>query len=179
MEQEQKNDADVVTLEIDTDNLNEEQARMLSAFGLEPLEFDEIGDDIVFETLDDLLECERHEAEGFWIDWPAVRDAKLLMAHPESAGMVYPQKEREVRAQGKVKDGEDTPAVLVVKAAGLAAFSRTVKDWKLELQGQPIEFNKVNFMMMWRSRRFRTFVINKAMHFRLDPAALGDNSGKA
>jgi hypothetical protein len=179
-DEQAKSEDEVRVVKIDTDDLSDDQRRMLEAFGLDPLEGQvEDEDDLVFDSLDQLLECERHEGEGFWIDWPAVKGARVLLAHPESAGLAFPAKEREVRALGKVKDGDPTPAALIVKAAGLAAFKRTVKDWDLVLNGKPLEFNKINFLMMWRVRRFRDFVAGQAVRFRQNPQAISEQAGKA
>lgn len=174
----EKQEKPVVKVEVDTDDLNEDQLRLLEAFGLDDEALDP-QPSRQYDRLDDLLEFERHQDEGFWVDWPAVKGARVLLAHPEAAGLAYPAKEREVRAKGKVREGADTPAPLIVKAAGLAAFGRSVKGWELVLDGRPLEFNQVNFLMMWRVRPFRNFIADQALLFRSAPQSLSDKAGKA
>lgn len=170
-------DDEVVRLEIDTDELSGEQLRILQAFGMDD-ELSGGAEDQTFETLDDLLEFEQQLDEGYWVEWPAVRGARVLLAHPETAALAYPQAEREVREKAGIKDGELTPAALILKAAGLAAFERSVKGWEIELAGQPLSFNRVNFMRLWRSRAFRSFLADQANLFRSRPQSLGDEAGK-
>ena len=176
MSEEQKED--VVHVEIDTDDLDNEQLKLLAALGIE----DDAGEPLIeqktYDSLDDLLEFELHQDEGFWIDWPNVKGARLLLAHPEAAALAYPQMEREVRAKARMDPDDPLPTHLIVKAAGLAAFRRSVKSWELVLAGHALEFNQVNFMRMWRVRPFRDFLAAQARVFRVNPQSLSEDSGK-
>ena len=172
--------APVVRIEVDApDNLDAEQMRVLDALGLSDGEADfEVSPSQQFDSLEDLLEAEQREDEGIEFEWPDLPGSKVLLAHPENAMLAYPQCEREVRAKHKVKADDPLPPNLIMKAAALSAFGRSVKGWNLELAGKPYEFNLVNFLRMWRRRRFRNFLAARFQDFRERPQLLGEESGK-
>lgn len=168
---------EVVRMEADIGDLTDEQRKALEALGYD-VEDDEPGASESFQSLDELLAYEQREDEGFWVEWSDVPGAAVLLAHPENATVAFPKIERELRAKERLGPEDDLPPHVLLKAAGLSAFGRSIKDWRLQLAGKPYEFNKVNFMRMWRRRRFRNFLALKWRDFRVNPQALSADSGK-
>ncbi len=171
----------VIRVKVDTDDLSAEQLRFFEALGMEDV--DNFGPELepqgTFESLDEMLQKEQQEDEGLWFDWPAGGpDAQILLCHPENAVMAWSQCEREIRAKHKLDLDEPLTAPQLMEASARASFQRSVRGWKLVLKGQPLEFNRINFMRMWRRRRFRNFCTDKWRDFRRNPEALGEQAGK-
>jgi len=173
-----------VTVEIDTDTA--EGMAVLEGLGAgSGMDFSAASllgvrpDEQVFTDLDELEEWEDRENDGYWVGWPAVPGARVLLAHPENAMVAWPQIERELRAKNKVKSDDDTPLHLILQGTGMAAFGRSIKGWEGFMKGgAPLEFNAINFMARWRRRRFRDFVNARWREFSTNPQGLDEEAGK-
>jgi hypothetical protein len=122
----------------------------------------EVEEEDPFESLDDLLGVEKSEREGRMVTWDALPDARVHIAHLQSALQARQKLERELREKKgwtyvKYPDGQ-LPGMTEEYLWWEAMPGTAVKGWEgASFEGRP--FTKRNFLRLMRdSVRFRKFV---------------------
>lgn len=123
-------------------------------------EIDSKPDDVPFENLDEMLATEKAEREGLWVDWPACKGARILLAHTSAASEKMDELERKYRAKGKRPPSEPLPIAVRARIVEEALFGAVVKDWSgIARGGFTLPFNRENFKWLMKENRwFRTFI---------------------
>lgn len=138
----------------------------------------EAGDDQSFGDLSAILDAETQEEAGQWFDWPALKDARVHIAHLRNAADRHAELERKFRVRKGQMEGELAPSV-ATRLWEESLFGSVVLGWEgIRENGFEVVFNLENFRKLMKVHRFRTFMIERSRSIQAKRDAVEAKVGK-
>lgn len=136
------------------------------------------GDEQPFGDLSAILEAEQQEEAGQWHDWPDLAGASVHIAHLRAAADRQSDLERQYRIRKGKVEGE-LPPEISQRLWEESLFGSVVLGWKgIKEGGFEVTFTLANFRKLWKTFRFRRFVIQKAKSIQAKRDAVEGEVGK-
>ena len=136
------------------------------------------GDEEAFGDLEAIVDAEAKEEDGQWFDWPALKGARVHIAHLRNAADRHAELERKYRQRKGLMEGELPPAVSS-RLWEESMFGTVVKGWTgMPKGGLQVVFNLDNFRSTMKLHRFRSFVLERSRNLQAKRDAVEAAAGK-
>lgn len=115
------------------------------------------------EDIAQIMDTELAETTGRWFHWPALKGAEIQIAHFSAAIDRKSELETKYRKSKSKLPNDPLPPKVDERLWEEALFGTVVRSWRgMRYNGYELPFNQVNYRMVMRLRRFRSFVLGKA-----------------
>ena len=116
----------------------------------------------VFDSLGDLFAKEELEDEGTWFDWPAIPGARVHIAFFGNCNDKRIALERAYREKKQIPYSKALHPAVEEALYRDSMFKTVVKGWEITDGGRVLEFNEKNYLRLMKTKRFRSFVMEKS-----------------